>query len=562
MLIALSRTLFWIAAIAAGLALLGPDRLATWLTATAGIGLLLAYGAWRLALAQDRLQDHEDEVATAPGQLDDTALLDIAKRLTQAIAGSPGFEPSLHAAAATLRAELGAREITVHRVLAIEPPIAELATLVGTDPGGIGVQHRVRLERSPLGQALRERRVAGDGFGPFALPVLRGDAVAAVIEIGPVALQAAPGALSSLFELARSQLAMFAGVDGASDDTKAELGGRVPERLDAQDGAARFDRAVVDGPGLAGAATASARDTTAKPVHAAELLQAPMGVTSARQLATTAARHLSRKVLVVEDNSGNQEVIVQMLRQSGCLATVASGAMEALRALCEQDFELVLIDIRMPGMDGVEVLRTFRRGTGAHQAFRTLPDVPVVAVTADAAAGDEQRFSELGFDDYLSQPLRQGPFIAMLNRHLSPAGPLPKQDGPDAGGGDMGATPQPQGTVLDPQALGRLRELDPRGENRLLERVLKAFETSVARLAPQLEESRRSGDRVGIRHVAHTLKSSSASIGAMALSQRCAEVEAMIRLESTELPDLPLDSLRAELELVLKAIASVLDHPA
>jgi len=377
-----------------------------------------------------------------------------------------------------------------------------------------------------------------------------------------VALQAAPGALSSLFELARAQLALLVRVDVAPEDTKAEEGARVPELLNAQDGAARFDLAVADGTRLAGATTASGRDATPKPMHDEELLQALTGVTSARQLATTAAPHVGRKVLFVEDNTGHQEVIVQMLRQAGCLATVASGAMEAVRALCEQDFELVLMDIRMPGMDGVKVLRTFRRGTGAHQALRTLSDVPVVAVTADAAPADEQRFFELGFDGYLSKPFRQGPFIAMLNRHLSPSEPLPKQDAPDAGGGDTGATPQPKVTVLDPQALGRLRELDPRGENRLLERVLKAFETSVARLAPQLEESRRSGDRAGIRHVAHTLKSSSASIGAMALSQRCAEVEAMIRLESTELPDLPLDALRAELQLVLKAIASVLDNPA
>lgn len=567
MLTALSRTLFWIAAIAAGLALLGPDRLATWLTATAGIGLLLAYGAWRLALAQDRRHDHDDEVATAPGQLDELALLDIATRLAQAIAASPGFEPALHAAAATLRAELGAREITVHRVLAIEAPIAELATLVDSDPVGIGVQHRVRLERSPLGQALRERRVAGDGFGPFALPVLRGEAVAAVIEIGPVALQAAPGALSSLFELARSQLALLARVDVAPDDAKAGEAAPALELLDAREGAARVDLARVnrprlDGCGLAGATTASGCDATTKPVHDAERRQAPMGVTSARQLASVPALHVGRTVLVVEDNTGNQEVIVQMLRHSGCLATVASGAMEGLRELCEQAFDLVLIDIRMPGMDGVEVLRTIRRGTDARRALRTRTDVPVVAVTADVAAGDEQRYLALGFDSYLSKPLRQGSLIAMLNRHLSPSAPLPKQDAPDAGAGDVGGRPQPQVTVLDPQALGRLRELDPRGENRLLERVLKAFETSVARLAPQLEESRRSGDRAGIRHVAHTLKSSSASIGALTLSHRCAEVEAMIRLESTELPDLPLDALRAELELVLKAIASVLDNPA
>jgi HPt (histidine-containing phosphotransfer) domain-containing protein len=92
--------------------------------------------------------------------------------------------------------------------------------------------------------------------------------------------------------------------------------------------------------------------------------------------------------------------------------------------------------------------------------------------------------------------------------------------------------------------------------------VLKAFETSVARLSPLLDESRRSGDRAGVRHVAHTLKSSSASIGALALSQRCAEVETLIRLESTEDLSAPLDALSAELSVVLKAIKTVLDNQA
>jgi len=67
--------------------------------------------------------------------------------------------------------------------------------------------------------------------------------------------------------------------------------------------------------------------------------------------------------------------------------------------------------------------------------------------------------------------------------------------------------------VLDEEALQRLRELDPGGRNHLLERVLRAFETSVLRLGPQLVAARQRNDMQGIRHVVHTLKSSSASIG-------------------------------------------------
>lgn len=120
----------------------------------------------------------------------------------------------------------------------------------------------------------------------------------------------------------------------------------------------------------------------------------------------------------------------------------------------------------------------------------------------------------------------------------------------------------PAAAVLDPQALERLRELDPRGESHLIERVLKAFETSAARLGPQLEASRRSNDRDGIRHVAHTLKSSSASIGAMTLSRHCAVVEAMIREDSREDLDPPIAALSAELEAALQALRSLLDKSA
>ena len=82
---------------------------------------------------------------------------------------------------------------------------------------------------------------------------------------------------------------------------------------------------------------------------------------------------------------------------------------------------------------------------------------------------------------------------------------------------------------LDEHALAQLSELDPTGENRLLERVLKTFQDSVARLGPQLDVARRDGDLTTIRLVAHTFKSSSASIGALALSSVCAQIEAAVQ---------------------------------
>lgn len=107
---------------------------------------------------------------------------------------------------------------------------------------------------------------------------------------------------------------------------------------------------------------------------------------------------------------------------------------------------------------------------------------------------------------------------------------------------------------LDAQALERLRELDPTGSARLLERVFQAFETSAARLMPQLQASRAAADPAGIRHVAHTLKSSSASIGALALSQHCAQVEAMARDGQLDGIDARVQALADEVENVLQAI--------
>lgn len=112
---------------------------------------------------------------------------------------------------------------------------------------------------------------------------------------------------------------------------------------------------------------------------------------------------------------------------------------------------------------------------------------------------------------------------------------------------------------LDPEALARLTELDPKGENQLLERVLRAFQASAARLMPQLEAARLSGDRATVRLVAHTLKSSSASIGALELSQVCAQVEGLIRAESADGIDPLLDTMRAALDAALSAIQRLLE---
>jgi HPt (histidine-containing phosphotransfer) domain-containing protein len=129
---------------------------------------------------------------------------------------------------------------------------------------------------------------------------------------------------------------------------------------------------------------------------------------------------------------------------------------------------------------------------------------------------------------------------------------------PSAPAGPAGAG-IPAAVVLDSGALDRLRELDPKGDNQLLPRVLAAFKSSVARLVPQLREASAAGDRAGVRHVAHTLKSSSASIGATQLALLCAELETMIRHDQLDSLGVRVDAMCTEIDGVLAALNLLLD---
>lgn len=108
--------------------------------------------------------------------------------------------------------------------------------------------------------------------------------------------------------------------------------------------------------------------------------------------------------------------------------------------------------------------------------------------------------------------------------------------------------------VLNPEAIRRLRELDPTGESHLLTRVFHAFETSLNRLLPQLEHARNTADAAGVRLVAHTLKSSSATIGALQLSKVCAEVEAMAKESRLDVATSGIDLILSQAQAVREAL--------
>ena len=114
--------------------------------------------------------------------------------------------------------------------------------------------------------------------------------------------------------------------------------------------------------------------------------------------------------------------------------------------------------------------------------------------------------------------------------------------------------------LLDPEAIRRLRELDPSGGNKLLERIVAAFSSSLDRLLPDLARARAGAtpDLAVVRHVSHTLKSSSASLGAMALSARCADIEALARDGRVDGLSEQLDAMLHDIQQVRTALAALL----
>lgn len=108
--------------------------------------------------------------------------------------------------------------------------------------------------------------------------------------------------------------------------------------------------------------------------------------------------------------------------------------------------------------------------------------------------------------------------------------------------------------VLDRESLERLRELDPGGQGALVERVLTTYAQSLGKLLDQLAAARAAGDAAGLRHVSHTLKSSSASVGALQLSQLCADIERRVRENQADGLETQLDAMADEGRRVLAAL--------
>lgn len=263
-----------------------------------------------------------------------------------------------------------------------------------------------------------------------------------------------------------------------------------------------------------------------------------------RKMSTAAPQRLrfpGARILLVEDNLVNQEVASTMLAQAGCQVDIANNGQEALEQIAENSYDVVMMDCQMPVMDGFQATAIIRARERAIVDDAVVPThLPIVAVTAHAIRGDRERCLEAGMDDYLCKPFVQEELMVLLKRWL----PTFARD-EDKVALESVATPTPSAitssemptmiqddklAVLDMKALRTIREMEHGGAPGLVERLIDLYQRDAAILLQQMQDVASRGEYEKLRIVAHTLKSSSANIGAVRVQHLCKELEMMARV--------------------------------
>jgi len=249
------------------------------------------------------------------------------------------------------------------------------------------------------------------------------------------------------------------------------------------------------------------------------------------------------RVLVVEDNPVNQMLVVRQLERLGYEPTVVDSGVQALERWPSLAVDVVLMDWQMPELDGLETTRRLR------EVEREGSRVPIIATTASALPGDRARCLEAGMDDFLAKPVSLGTLGAVLTRWLlAPSPPVAEVHG--------ASVPSPEAGPLDAMVLARLgEELD---DPDLVATVLRTYLRELPGRLAAIEGSVASGARAELKAAAHTLKSTSATVGALVLAETCRRLEAAAAVEA-EPAVLPTDWVERH-EGVARALGAYLER--
>ncbi len=238
------------------------------------------------------------------------------------------------------------------------------------------------------------------------------------------------------------------------------------------------------------------------------------------------AEMLPLRILVAEDVGVNQEVIRLLLEKLGYWADIVSDGVEVLDALHRQSYDAILMDVRMPEMDGFTA--TYR----IYQEFPPQRRPRIIAMTAEAMRGDREKCLAAGMDDYISKPIR----IEELRQALSRTQPF--SDKP----------------AIDWQILNALRQMAGKRAAEVIGDLIASYLEDVPSRLSKMNSALQHGDAPALRQSAHALRSSSLNLGATYLAHLCQEVEAIALTSKIAEADDKITAIKIEYDRVCQAL--------
>ncbi|TMK90501.1 MAG: response regulator [Actinobacteria bacterium] len=251
-----------------------------------------------------------------------------------------------------------------------------------------------------------------------------------------------------------------------------------------------------------------------------------------------ASRHPLR-ILLAEDNVVNQKLAIRLLEKLGYRADIVANGLEALEAVERQTYDLLLSDVQMPEMDGLEATR---------QILERWPEGErpwIIAMTAEAMSGDRERCLAAGMNDYVAKPIRVDELVGAIKR-------TPRRG---SGNSDPAADVPTDGPI-DEAVLARLAD-GTGGDAGFVSDLIEQFVADTPGLVAAARAGLDAGDAEEVRRAAHTLKSNAATFGAHELAGRSRELEDAAKRGMPEDGSARVDAMARELDIVREALPAV-----
>jgi two-component system, sensor histidine kinase and response regulator len=257
-------------------------------------------------------------------------------------------------------------------------------------------------------------------------------------------------------------------------------------------------------------------------------------------------------ILLAEDNAVNQRLAVSLLEKRGHKVVVAGNGREALAALERESFDVILMDVQMPEMDGFEATRAIRGledSSDGRRAPGSTPHVPIIAMTAHAMKGDRERCLEAGMDSYVSKPIRAQELFRVIESMLLRTGDQPTATAVTS---EAAEPPFDRGTIL-----ARVE-----GDRDLLQEIVTLFLEETPGLLSEIRAAiaRRNGAELAV--AAHTLKGSVANFDAKRASDEVLKLEAIGKSGDLAAAQQTYDELEREIDRLVAALRALAQETA